>query len=126
MRDYVDILFMVFVLCYLTGPVSRYLQKSLRFPHYIATTLVFLVVLCAIGGLIHYVTPQVVKEAESVVNNADKLETGVVRLQQGLAGKYPVMTKALTGYLRDAVPDEVESLWLKDHPDIRMVPAEAL
>ena len=126
LRDYMNILFMVFVLCYLTGPVSKYLQKSLRFPHYVATTLVFLVVLCTLGGLIHYVAPRVVKEAESVVNNAGKLEAGVVSLQQGLAEKYPAMTRAFISYLRDAVPDEVETLWLKEHPDSQMVPAEAL
>ena len=27
MRGYMDILFLVFVLCYLTGPVSKFLQK---------------------------------------------------------------------------------------------------
>ena len=58
MRDYVSILFLVFVLCYLTGPVSKLIQKYLRLPHYVATTLVFLAVLVACGAFLQYVTPE--------------------------------------------------------------------
>ena len=126
MRDYMAILFMVFVLCYLTGPVSKALQKSLRLPHYVATTMVFLVVLFVLVGLFRYVTPRVVKETEAVVNNAGKLEASILALQGSMAEGYPVVTKAIISYLRDAVPDEVESLWLKEHPEIKKVPAEAL
>jgi len=126
MRDYMAILFMVFVLCFLTGPLSKSLQKTLRLPHYITTTLVFLVVLFALGGLFRYVTPRVVKEAEAVVNNAGKLEEGIMTLQRNMAESYPVVTKAVISYLRDAVPDEVESLWLKEHPESMKVPTEVL
>ena len=126
MRDYVSILFLVFVLCYLTGPVSKSLQKSLRLPHYVATTLVFLVVLFALFGLFRYVTPRVVKEVESLVNNAGKLEAGVLNIQRSLAENYPVVSKAIISYLRDSVPDEVEVLWLKENPSDKIVPAEAL
>lgn len=126
MRDYIGVLFMVFVLCYLTGPVSRLLQKRLRLPHYIATTLVFLAVLGASGVLLQYVMPRVVQEAESVVANAGKLEAGLVKLQRELDAKHPVMTQAIVSYLRDAVPDEVETLWLKENPSSTMAPAEAL
>jgi len=126
MRDYMSILFLVFVLCYLTGPVSKSLQKSLRLPHYVATTLVFLVVLFALFGLFRYVTPRVVKEVESLVNNAGKLEAGVLNIQRSLAENYPVVSKAIISYLRDSVPDEVEVLWLKENPSDKIVPAEAL
>lgn len=126
MRGYMDILFLVFVLCYLTGPVSKFLQKSLRLPHYIATTMVFLVVLFVLGGLFRYVTPLVVKETEAVVNNAGKLEENILVLQRSMAESYPVVTKAVISYLRDAVPDEAEFSWLKDHPESKQVPAEAL
>jgi predicted PurR-regulated permease PerM len=114
------------VLCYLTGPVSKSLQKSLRLPHYVATTLVFLVVLFALFGLFRYVTPRVVKEVESLVNNAGKLEAGVLNIQRSLAENYPVVSKAIISYLRDSVPDEVEVLWLKENPSDKIVPAEAL
>ncbi len=126
MRDYVSILFLVFVLCYLTGPVSKLIQKYLRLPHYVATTLVFLAVLVACGAFLQYVTPKVVKEAEAVVANAGKLEAGVLKLQRELAEMHPVVTHAIVSYLRDAIPDMVEAAWLKEHPDSQMVAAEAL
>lgn len=126
MRDYVSILFLVFVLCYLTGPVSKLIQKYLRLPHYVATTLVFLAVLAACGVFLQYVTPKVVKEAEAVVANAGKLEAGVLKLHRELAEMHPVVTHAIVSYLRDAIPDMVEAAWLKEHPDSQMVTAEAL
>jgi len=126
MRDYVSILFLVFVLCYLTGPVSKLIQKYLRLPHYVATTLVFLAVLVACGAFLQYVTPKVVKEAEAVVANAGKLEAGVLKLHRELAEMHPVVTHAIVSYLRDAIPDMVEAAWLKEHPDSQMVTAEAL
>jgi predicted PurR-regulated permease PerM len=126
MRGYMDILFLVFVLCYLTGPVSKLLQKYLRLRHYVATTLVFLAVLFGGGVFFQYVTPLLVKEVESVVANAGKLEAGVVNLQNSLARRYPVVAEVAISSLRDSVPDAVEALWLKEHPDSQKVPDDAL
>lgn len=126
LRGYMDILFIVFVLCYLTGPLAKGLQKYLRLPHYVATTIIFALVLLVGAAFFQYVTPRVVREAESVAANAGKLEAGVVSLHRKMVAEYPVATEAVVSYLRDAIPDEVEALWLRDNPTQFLVPGEAL
>lgn len=128
LRGYFDIIFVVFVLCYLTMPVSRAFQKYLRLPHFIATTSVFLMVLALGAGFFRFITPSIVHETEAVVLNSAKLEESAIALQRKLGGKYPYLSKLVTNYLKDSIPDEMESQYLKSKSadNVASLPDEAV
>lgn len=126
LRGYFDIIFVVFVLCYLTMPISKALQRYLRLPHFVATTVVYLLVLAAGGSLLQYVTPSIVKETESVIHNSARLEESAIAFHRGLMIKYPYVTKLATNYLKDSIPDAMEAEYLKENAGVASLPDEAV
>lgn len=127
LRGYFDIIFLVFVLCYLTMPVSKLLQKRLMLPHFLATTLVYLGVLAVGAGFFQFVTPSIVRETESIVTNAPRLEESAISFQRKLAQKYPYLSKLATNYLKEAIPDNIQEGYLTSAglPE-KVVPDEAV
>ena len=108
LRQYFDVIFMVFVMCYLSAPVSRIIQHSMRIPHYLATTIVFLGLLFLGAGLVNYVTPKVVREAESVFKHTEKLQSGIFNLQKKYSDDYPFISDLVYDYFWNQVPPAVK------------------
>lgn len=106
LRDFIDIIFMVFVLCYLTAPVSRSIERYARVPHYVATTAVFLGLLLLGGGFVHYFTPRIIHEAETAFVKADSLESSFYGMQKKFTESYPYLSDITHDYFRSSIPEE--------------------
>lgn len=114
LRPFIDIVFIVFVLCYLTMPLSRFIQRYSRVPHYIATTLVFLGLILVGAGVFNYVTPRIVTEAEVVMKNAGMLDRSAQEFQAKVYAKYPLLADMGADYLLGRTPVEVKAKYYKE------------
>ncbi|MCI0401029.1 MAG: AI-2E family transporter [Gammaproteobacteria bacterium] len=100
LRDFVDLIFLTFMLAFIATPLFRLGQKWLRLPYRISLVVVYLVFLLILSAFIRYVTPTVIFEANQFLANLRESEQRIVQLESDLVDKYPSIDRAVRGYVR--------------------------
>jgi predicted PurR-regulated permease PerM len=100
MRDFFGLVFLTFVLAFFAAPVAGFLRNRLHAPHWLSLTVVYLLLLFALGSFARYVTPSVITEASRLVNNLPTVEQRVIEVNRQFASTYPGLQQALIGVLR--------------------------
>jgi predicted PurR-regulated permease PerM len=100
MQDFFGLVFLTFVVAFFAAPAADFLRNRLRVPHWLSLTVVYLLLLFALGSFARYVTPSVITEASRLVNNLTTVEQRVIEVNRQFAETYPGLQQALIGVLR--------------------------
>lgn len=105
MRDFFGLVFLTFVLAFFAMPAAAALQRRLRLKHWASLTVVYLLLLAALGSFVRYVTPNVIAEAGRLVGTLAAVEQRVFALNRQFAVRNPGLQQPAMGLLRSWLDD---------------------
>jgi predicted PurR-regulated permease PerM len=106
LRDFFSLVFLSFVLVFLAVPLTRAGQRWLRLPYRLSLVLVYLLFLGALSGFVSYVTPNVIREANSLVGRLGEIQATLVEVKSDFVHKYPALQRPLSGFMRSMLDEE--------------------
>ena len=106
MRDFFGLIFLTFVLAFFSAPLARLAQRYLHLPRRASIFIIYGLFLVAIVSFVSYVTPQVIREANTLIGSLDLTQSRVSVLKDRLVKNYPSLNPALMGYIGSALSDE--------------------
>lgn len=106
LRDFFAIVFLTFVLAIIAGPFAHMGTRRLRLPHWLAVTLVYVVLLVILASFVRFVVPSVASELNRMIGNLPATEATVIETKDGLVERYPSLREPLNGFLRSALADD--------------------
>jgi predicted PurR-regulated permease PerM len=106
LRDFFALVFLTFVLAFVALPAARIGQRLLRVPYWASLAGVYLVFLLALASFVAIVTPNVIREANRMMDRLGDIEATLVSLKSDFLAKYPSLQRPFVGYLRSALDDQ--------------------
>ena len=106
LRDFFGLIFMVFALSFVAAPLSGFVRRYLRAPHFVSIILVYACFLAALVYFVRFITPQVVRQVDTFMGNLGQIEATLLEQKRKLVAAYPSINSALMGYLRSTIPEE--------------------
>lgn len=116
LRDFFGMIFLVFVLTFISATASRLGQKFLRLPARGATGLVYAGFLVAFFSFFRLAVPHVIQEAQTLVGNLGEIETTLIAQKEELVRHYPSLDPLLMGYVRNSVQQSEDAM---SGPDVQ-------
>ncbi|TAL18028.1 AI-2E family transporter [bacterium] len=107
LRDFFGLIFIIFIISFMSARFARLGVRYLRLPNWLAITVVHLMFLTAIVTFVRYATPRISTEAETLIGRLGQIESTILDYKSKLAVKYPSIDSALTDYLRGNIPEDV-------------------
>ncbi|HEY3486922.1 MAG TPA: hypothetical protein VGL10_02545, partial [Gammaproteobacteria bacterium] len=106
LRDFLNLLFLTFLLIFIATPITRLTQRWLKLPYRGALILTYLVFVLLLSAFISFVTPNVITETNRFLANLGELKQRILYLKKDLVDPYPEIDRALKGYIRGFLDEE--------------------
>jgi len=106
LRDFFSLVFLSFVLVFLALPLTEAGQRWLRLPYRLSLTIVYVLFLGAVIGFVSYVTPNVIREANSLVGRLGEIQATLLEVKSDFTEKYPALQRPLSGFMRGMLDEE--------------------
>ena len=106
MRDFFSLIFLTFVLAFVALRLAGFGPKYLRLPYRVSLVAVYLIFLTGLTGFVSYVTPNVIREATSLIGRLGDIQATLVGVKTGFVQRYPAMQRPLVGFLRSVLDEE--------------------
>ncbi|MBI5442999.1 MAG: AI-2E family transporter [Deltaproteobacteria bacterium] len=106
LRDFFGLIFLIFVLTFISAPISRFARERLHLPHWLSIVAVYLCFLIALGSFVQFVAPRVIREADTLLGNLEQLEATLVDRKNELVRRYPSLNPIVMGYVRSGIPEK--------------------
>jgi predicted PurR-regulated permease PerM len=106
LRDFFALVFLSFVLAFVALPVARFIQRLMRVPYRLSLAGVYLLFLAALASFAAVVTPNVIREANRLMERLGDIEQTLVALKSDFLAQYPSLERPFVGYLRSALDDQ--------------------
>ncbi len=100
LRDFFGLIFLTFVLAFFAAPLANFGQRYLRLNRRISIIIVYGLFLIGIVSFFTFVTPRVIREANTVMGNMGDTETKLLELKKNLVADYPSLNPLIMGYMR--------------------------
>lgn len=100
LRDFLNLIFLTFLLIFVATPLIRLSQRWLKLPYRGALVLVYLVFVLLLSGFISFVTPNVITETNRFLANLGETKQRILLVKQDMIDPYPEIDRALKGYIR--------------------------
>src|SRR5688572_19520916 len=107
MRDFLNLIFLTFLLIFVATPLVKLGQRWLRLPYRASLILVYLIFVILLAGFISFVTPNVITETNRFLANLGETKQRILLVKQDLIDPYPEIDRALKGYIRGLLDDEM-------------------
>jgi predicted PurR-regulated permease PerM len=107
LRDFLTLIFLSFLLIFVATPLIKLGQRWLRLPYRGALVVVYLVFVMLLAGFISFVTPNVITETNRFLANLGETKQRILYVKQDLIDPYPEINRALKGYLRGLLDDDM-------------------
>ena len=106
MRDFFSLVFLTFVLAFVALRLAGFGPRYLRLPYRVSLVAVYLIFLAGLTGFVSYVTPNVIREATSLIGRLGDIQATLVGVKTGFVQRYPAMQRPLVGFLRSVLDAE--------------------
>lgn len=106
MRDFFSLVFFTFVLAFVAFRLAGFGPRYLRLPYRVSLVAVYLIFLAGLTGFVSYVTPNVIREATSLIGRLGDIQATLVGVKTGFVQRYPAMQRPLVGFLRSVLDEE--------------------
>ena len=106
MRDFFSLVFLTFVLAFVALRLAGFGPRYLRLPYRVSLVAVYLIFLAGLTGFVSYVTPNVIREATSLIGRLGDIQATLVGVKTGFVQRYPAMQRPLVGFLRSVLDEE--------------------
>jgi predicted PurR-regulated permease PerM len=106
LRDFFSLVFLTFVLTFIALPLTRLGQRWVRLPYRVSLILVYLLFLLALSGFATYVTPNVIREANSLVGRLGDIQSTLVEVKTRFVQRYPALQRPLVGFMRSVLDED--------------------
>src|SRR5690606_23357447 len=107
LRSFFSLIFLTFVFTFIAAPISNFLVRRLRMPHWLTICITFGAFVALLASVSTFVIPQVAREAMSLVGNLPKTEERLLELRRDVVSKSPSIEPVLMNYLRSTIPDDL-------------------
>jgi predicted PurR-regulated permease PerM len=107
LRDFLTLIFLTFLLIFVATPLIKLGQRWLRLPYRGSLVVVYLVFVMLLAGFISFVTPNVITETNRFLANLGETKQRILYLKQDLIDPYPEINRALKGYIRGLLDDDM-------------------
>ncbi|HEX5057531.1 MAG TPA: AI-2E family transporter [Gammaproteobacteria bacterium] len=107
MRDFLNLIFLTFLLIFVATPLVKMGQRWLRLPYRGSLILVYLMFVMVLAGFISFVTPNVITETNRFLANLGETKQRILLLKQDLIDPYPEIDRALKGYIRGLLGEDM-------------------
>lgn len=107
MRDFLNLIFLTFLLIFVATPLVKLGQRWLKLPYRVALILVYLVFVMLLAGFISFVTPNVITETNRFLANLGETKQRILHIKHDMIDPYPEIDRALKGYLRGVLDEEM-------------------
>jgi predicted PurR-regulated permease PerM len=107
LRDFLNLIFLSFLLIFVATPLIKLGQRWLRLPYRGALIVVYLVFVMLLAGFISFVTPNVITETNRFLANLGETKQRILHVKQDLIDPYPEIDRALKGYIRGLLDEDV-------------------
>ena len=105
-RDFFAVVFLSFVLAIVAAPFADAGTRRLRLPHWLALSIVYVMLLVVLGSFVRFVVPSVAAEVNRMIGNLPATELRLIESKNHLVETYPTLRQPLNGFLRSALADE--------------------
>jgi predicted PurR-regulated permease PerM len=105
LRDLFELVFLTFVLAFVALPVARAGQRWLRMSYRVSLVATYLVLLTALVSFVTFVSPQVIREANTLLGKLGDIERTLVDLKADFLERYPSLQRPFAGYMRSALDE---------------------
>jgi predicted PurR-regulated permease PerM len=106
MRDFLNLIFLTFLLIFVATPLVKLGQRWLKLPYRGSLVLVYLVFVMMLAGFISFVTPNVITETNRFLVNLSETKQRILHVKHELIDPYPEIDRALKGYIRGLLNEE--------------------
>lgn len=107
LRDFLNLIFLTFLLIFVATPLIRLGQRWLRLPYRASLVFVYLIFVVLLSGFISFVTPNVITETNRFLANLGETKQRILHVKQDLIDPYPEIDRALKGYIRGLLDEDV-------------------
>jgi predicted PurR-regulated permease PerM len=111
LRDFFGLIFMIFALSFVAAPLSGFVRRYLRAPHFLSIILVYACFLFALGYFVRFITPRIVRQVDTFMGNSGQIEVTLLDQKRKLIAAYPSINAALMGYLQSTIPEDDLKDW---------------
>jgi predicted PurR-regulated permease PerM len=106
LRDFFAVVFLSFVIAIVAAPAAEVAMRRLRMPHWLAVTVVYVVLLVVLGSFVRFVVPSVAAELNRMIGNLPATEATLIETKNRLVASYPTLREPINGFLRSALPED--------------------
>jgi predicted PurR-regulated permease PerM len=106
MRDFLNLIFLTFLLIFVATPMVKLGQRWLKLPYRVSLVLVYLIFVMLLAGFISFVTPNVITETNRFLVNLGETKQRILHVKHDLIDPYPEIDRALKGYIRGLLNEE--------------------
>jgi predicted PurR-regulated permease PerM len=106
LRDFFAVVFLSFVIAIIAAPAADFGMRSVRLPHWLAVTIVYVILLVALGTFVRFVVPSVASELNRMIGNLPATEETLIETKNRLVVRYPSLREPINGFLRSALADD--------------------
>ncbi len=107
LRDFLNLIFLTFLLIFVATPLIKLGQRWLRLPYRGALIVVYLIFVILLAGFISFVTPNVITETNRFLVNLGETKQRILHVKQDLIDPYPEIDRALKGYIRGLLDEDM-------------------
>lgn len=107
LRDFLNLIFLTFLLIFVATPLIKLGQRWLRLPYRASLIAVYLVFVMLLAGFISFITPNVIIETNRFLANLGEFKQRILLIKQDLIDPYPEIDRALKGYIRGLLDEEM-------------------
>jgi predicted PurR-regulated permease PerM len=107
LRDFLNLIFLSFLLIFVATPLIKLGQRWLRLPYRGALIVIYLIFVMLLAGFISFVTPNVITETNRFLANLGETKQRILHVKQDLIDPYPEIDRALKGYIRGLLDEGV-------------------
>jgi predicted PurR-regulated permease PerM len=106
LRDFFAVVFLSFVLAIVAFPAADLGMRRLRLPHWLAVTIVYVILLVLLASFVRFVVPSVASELNRMIGNLPATEATLIETKNRLVARYPTLRQPINGFLRSALAEE--------------------
>src|SRR5687768_6954888 len=89
LRDFLNLIFLTFLLIFVATPLIRLGQRWLRLPYRGSLVLVYLIFVLLLSAFVSFVTPNVITETNRFLANLGETKQRILLVKQDLIDPYP-------------------------------------
>src|SRR5687768_9170941 len=84
LRDFFAVVFLSFVIAIIAAPAADFGMRSVRLPHWLAVTIVYVILLVVLGTFVRFVVPSVASELNRMIGNLPATEETLIETKNRL------------------------------------------